>query len=285
MKEKGKKLSKKIIIAIVCAAIIGSVLITFTGLQIAFMVADKIECWHPSYEKVDISPILDKDELTDEDYLTLYKQTGVAKTGIERALKRGILGKSLILEIQEDFFTEHEVKNDLFAPLVCTDFLDKHMRHIYLEDGDIVITTSTHLSSWRMGHAGLVTNASKSNKNVLQASAIGTSSELGSMRDFTDRVNFMIFSPKADKDTKAQVVKYAEENLTGKIYDPTAGVFSNKNTVERTQCAHIVWYAYNKFGIDLDCDGGLVVTPRNLANSPDVELVQVFGLDPDRLWK
>ena len=46
-----------------------------------------------------------------------------------------------------------------------------------------------------------------------------------------------------------------------------------------------MWYAYNAFGVDLDSNGGLVVTPRNIANSPLVEVVQVFGIDPVKLWK
>ena len=187
------------------------------------------------------------------------------------------------LDIQEDFFTEHKVKNDLFAPFICTDYLDEHVSYAFLEDGDIIVTSSTHLSGWRMGHSGLVTDAERG--SILQANAVGDTSRLGSMRDFSDRVNFMILSPKVDAETKAEVCKYAEKNLIGKIYDPTAGVFSSKNKVERTQCAHLVWYAYNAFGIDLDSNGGLVVTPKNIANSPLVEVVQVFGLDPAKLWK
>ena len=283
MREKGKKLSKKIIIAIVCAVIACVIIFTCGGMQIAFVLADRIECWHPDYEKVDLSPILDKAELSDDDYDTLYSQTGLTKVGIDRALKRGKSGKAHILDIQNDFFTEHKVKNDLFAPFICTDYLEDYMTHVYVEDGDIVVTTSTHLSGWRMGHAGLVTDAAMN--RVLQASAVGSLSDIGKMQDFTDRVNFMILSPKADAETKAEVVQYAKDYLTGIPYDPTAGVFTNKKHIKKTQCAHIVWYAYKQFGIDLDSDGGLVVTPKDIANSPYVELVQVFGLNPNLLWK
>lgn len=277
------KLSKKIIFAIVAAVIIGAILLTCLGMEIAFLVADKVECWRPDYEMEDLSGVLEKTGLDDNDYDLLYRQTGLTALGIDRMLARGEEGKQRILEIQEDFFTEHEVKNDLFAPFICTDHLDEHVSYAFLEDGDIIVTSSTHLSGWRMGHSGLVTDAEEG--SILQANAVGDTSRLGSMRDFSDRVNFMILSPKVDADTKAEVCKYAEENLIGKVYDPTAGVFSSKNKVERTQCAHLVWYAYNAFGIDLDSNGGLVVTPKNIANSPLVEVVQVFGLDPAKLWK
>lgn len=280
---KGKKLSKKVIFWIVCSAIIGTILIAVLGLQIAFSIADKIECWHPGYERVEIKSILEKGELSNEDYDILYRQTGVTRLGVDRMLKRGSPGINRLLEIQDDLFTEHSVKNGWFAPFICTDYISDSIAYAYLEDGDIILTSATHLSGWRMGHSGLVTNGAA--ERILQANAIGDTSAIGNMRDFNNRVNFMIVSPKVDKELKAEVCGYAEENLIGKVYDPTAGVFSKKDSISKTQCAHLVWYAYNHFGIDLDCGGGLVVTPKDIANSPLVEIVQVFGFDIDTLWK
>lgn len=280
-----KKLSRRITALIVCLSIVGALLLTCLGLQIAFTVADGIKCWRPDYEKADLTEILNKNELTDDDYDTLYRQTGLTRIGVDRALEKGENGKSRIMQIQDDFFEEHKVENDFFAPFVCTDFIEKQITNIYLEDGDILVTSSTHLSGWRMGHAGLVTNASLS--KVLQANAIGSTSSIGTIGDFTTRVNFMILSPKrADEQTKADVAKAAEQNLQGKVYDPTAGIFSSKKKCNKTQCAHIVWYAYKTYaGIDIDGNGGPIVTPQNIANSPEMELVQVFGFDIDKLWR
>lgn len=283
MKEKAKKLSKKIIFAIVAAAIIVTIGIACIGMQIAFVVADGIECYHPEYEQVDLNGILGKDELSDEDYGVLYTQTGLTKAGVDRALLRGEAGKKRILDIQKSYFKEYEVINEYFCPYICQDKINEHASYVYLENGDIIVSSSTHFSGWRIGHAGLVTNAA--NNKVLQASAVGEASAVGSVRDFTNRVTFMILSPKAAAETKAEVVDYAVKNLEGKIYDPTAGVFSSKNKVDKTQCAHLVWHAYNQFGIDLDSTGGPVVTPKDIANSPYVEVVQVFGFDPVKLWK
>ncbi|MDE5722444.1 MAG: hypothetical protein K2I30_06900 [Clostridia bacterium] len=278
-----KKLSRRIIALIVCLSIVGALLLFCLGLQIAFTVADGIECWRPDYEQLSEEEMLQLIE--NEDYDALYRQTGLTQTGIKRALAKGERGIERILEIQDDFFAEHKVENDFFAPFVCTDFIEKQITNIYLEDGDILVTSSTHLSGWRMGHAGLVTNSSLS--QVLQANAIGSTSNIGTVGDFTTRVNFMVLSPKnVDGQTKAKVAEAAEKNLQGKVYDPTAGVFSSKNKCERTQCAHIVWYAYKSYaGIDIDGNGGLVVTPKNIANSPEMELVQVFGFDIDKLWR
>lgn len=281
--RKSGRLSRRAISVTVAAAIAAAIWVICTGLQIAFVIADGIECWQPDYEKEDIAPLLNKERLTQEDYAVLFAQTGLTEAGIERMRSRGKTGKSQILNIQREYFDEHRVISKYYAPFLCTDKIDGSMPMTALEDGDIIITSSTHFSGWRMGHAGLVVDADEC--AVLQANAINEKSKLGGMRDFDDRVNFMVLSPKADKQLKDEVCAYARESLVGKLYDPTAGVFSDKNKADRTQCAHIVWHAYNSFGLDLDSNGGLVVTPKDIACSPEVELVQVFGFDPEKLWK
>ena len=285
MKEKRKKLPKRIIALIVFGAIIISLASAYGFMELAFMLADRIACWRPDYGKVEIGGILEKNELSDEDYKILYSQTGLTKAGIDRCRSRGLDGRLRVERVQKDYFAEHTVTNAKFAPLVCTDRIEGYIQHVYLEPGDILVTSATHLTGWRIGHAGLVTST---NGNILQANAIGDKSTIASVTDFTSRVNFMIFTVKdefADEKVKNEVATYAKENLLGKVYDPTAGVLSDKNKVDRTQCAHIVWYAWKQFGIDLDCNGGPVVTPKNIANSDKLELLQVFGFDPQTLWK
>lgn len=281
--KKGGRLTKRIIIIIVCAAVILAIATAVVGLQISFALAEKIECWRPDYEKTNIRGILEKQTLTDEDYDTLYKQTGLTKFGVDRLLGYGTTGKNRILSIQTDYFEQFEVKNEKFGPFLCTDHINRSVTHSFLENGDVLVTSSTHFSGWRIGHSGLVTNAGV--YEVLQVGAFGEVSEIGYASDFTDRVNFMILSPKADEDIKAQVADYAVNNLIGKPYFAPAGVLTSKNKANRTQCAHLVWYAYKQFGIDLDSSGGAIVTPYDLANSPYMEVVQVFGFDPEKLWK
>mgnify|MGYP000490093272 CR=1 FL=1 len=43
--------------------------------------------------------LLSKEELSDEDYKTLYEQTGLTKIGIDRTLEHGELGRSRVLTI------------------------------------------------------------------------------------------------------------------------------------------------------------------------------------------
>lgn len=279
-----KKLSRRVVALIVCACFVGCILLTALGLQIAFVLTDRVQIWRPDYEmlsETEMRDLLGKDELTDEDYERLYAQTGLTKIGIDRALAKGAAGVQRILDIQENYFKDFEIINDKFAPYVCTDRLNGSAKAVYLENGDVVVTSSTHISFYRMGHAGLVTDGALN--QVAEAMAYGTPTYLGNISDFTSRITFMIFSPKADQSTKDQVAEFTK-TLVGTEYAAFTGVFTDKNSISRTQCAHLVWYAYQQYGIDLDYDGGLMVTPYDLANSPNMELVQVFGFDPETLW-
>ena len=286
MARTRKKLTKRIIALIVCAAFIVFLALVAFGLQIAFWVSDgSIRCIQPDYPKLDLDVYLDG-ELTNEDYEVLYRQTGLTKIGVDRALKNGETGKKLIKRIQADLFDPHEVKNGQVAPYACTDYIEKHVANIYLEDGDIVVTSATHISFVRIGHAGIVTNGRYA--EVLQANAYGTYSRIGQIGDFTNRVNFMVLRPNPEMISPTVVkgvVEYAKKSLLNIPYEGLTGVVTNKNDINKTQCSHIVWYAYKQFGIDLDSNGGAMVMPHDLAHSAYLQPVQVFGFDLDELWK
>lgn len=287
-KKNGKKLSRRIIALIVCGVFVLSLALIAFSLQIAFWVADGIQCIQPTYEKIDLDKYLNKEAgtLTDEEYDILYRQTGLTKIGIDRALEKGDAGKQRIKRIQNDFFYPHTVKNGQVAPYACTDYIETHIRNTYLEDGDIIVTSSTHISFVRIGHAGLVTDGKS--ERVLQANAYGTFSRIGTVNDFNDRVNFIILRPdpeKVSEETVQNAVNYAKTELVGIPYEGLAGLLTSKDKIEKTQCAHIIWYAYKQFGIDLDSNGGLMVVPYDLAHSDYLQPVQVFGFDLDKLWK
>lgn len=278
-----KKLPKRVINLITCIIVILSVLISaFGSLLIGFALADSLECWRPDYAKIDLSAILSKSELTEEDYAELYRQTGLTKIGVDRMLARGEAGRQRITAIQSGYFKEREVKHSVFGFLLCTDYVDESMPAAYLENGDILVTSSTHFSSWRLGHAGIVTNADRN--EVLQSGVAGELSSIDRLTDFTDRINFMILTPKVGKEVKQQVADYAAKNLTGKKFSALTGLFTDKNKSDYTHCSHLVWYAYKQFGIDLDSNGGGLVTSQDIFKSDEVEVVQVFGFDPKRLW-
>ncbi|MCD8295680.1 MAG: hypothetical protein LUE27_10655 [Clostridia bacterium] len=284
-KAKKRRLTKRAIALIVVGCFIFVILAALFVGWITFLHVDNTAyVWHPDYEQVDIEPILSKavtdhEELTDEDYETLYEQTGVTKIGVDRALEYGASGITKLKTIQTNYFTQHTVEHDKFdVPLVCTDFLEDvgYVTNIYLEPGDIFVSSSTHIMGWKMGHCGIVTKSGR----VMQAMAYGTPTYEGSVSYFTSRINFMILRPKAD-DSVCEAAADTALDCKGVDYNALVGIFSKKNSMKHgTQCAHLVWYSYMQQGIDLDPNGGCLVLPKDIASSPNVELVQVFGFDP-----
>lgn len=240
------------------------------------------EYFFPEYEKVDLQPLLDKTELTAEDYEVLYRQTGLTKLGIDGLIEEGKERK--ILQIQDFFFKEQEVIVDKFSLFTYMEKINDHAIFAELEPGDILVSSTTSVSWWRYGHAALVVSGESG--LIVESIAPGTNSKINYASSFNDIRDFMILRPKADAQTKAKVVDYAMKNLIGIPYSLTAGIFTPKyaETLKSSQCAHLVWYAYKKFGIDLDSTGGRVVKPRDMACSPEVELVQAYGFDLDKLW-
>ena len=238
-----------------------------------------------AYADTDLSSILSKEHLTVADYELIYRCTGLTRAGVDRCLAQGEEGKDRILQVQRSFCASYGVRHTQFGFFCVNDYLDRGIAvaTAFLENGDILVTPSVRLSGLTMGHAGLVTDAEQG--RVLQAIAYGWPSDIVSVREFTRRPAFMILSPRTDAETKKAVAAYAAEELVGIPYDITAGVLSDKNSCNSTQCAHIIWYAYAQFGLDIDGDGGLVVTPHDFAISPQLEVVQVYGFDLDELWQ
>lgn len=288
--EKRKKLSKRLIALIVCSLFFTVAVFTVAGMQIAFVASDgTVSVWRPKYEKADLTPLLNKnfDELTEEDFKLFYEQTGLTEHGVRRAyLKQDkSAGMKKILDIQNSYFAEREITRNYFAPFICTDHISSQSEPIFLENGDILVTSSTHFTSWRVGHAAIAVDGEKD--TLFQATQVGEESGFVNVNNFTNRINFMIFRVKdevADKETKQSVVNYIVENLMNKPYDVFTGIFTDKNKCDKTMCSHVLWYAFKQFGINLDSNGGLLVMPRDIARSPHLELVQNFGFDPEKLW-
>jgi len=82
------------------------------------------------------------------------------------------------------------------------------------------------------------------------------------------------------------ITSYATENMADIDYGLIVGLIPGKANADiaKTQCAHLVWYVYNQFGMEIDSDGGWLVTPCDIANSPIFEVVQVYGVNPDEIW-
>ena len=278
---KRKSLKKLLIILFSVVFVLVALLTTLT---VGVSIADS--SWEHVYAdeaKQDISPILQKANLTDEEYQMLYRQTGLTKIGIDDLRKRGKIQQLLIL--QNAFLKQQTVHCRNFAPFTYTEEILGYMPLTSLKNGDILVSSSMHVSFLRYGHAALVVDAQKG--DVLEIAEMGSLSGFDEAIDFCDRANFMVLRPNLPQELIDQVVENAKTNLTDIPYDATVGVLSPKFATKPTgtQCAHLVWYAYKQFGIDLDSDGGAVVRPKDIANSPYLQVVQVFGFDLEELWK
>ncbi len=279
--KKGIRIGLRIL-----ASLVALILVLFLVLQIGMLVAHTWSPWTPDYEKIDLTHILSKEEFSAEDYETLYRQTGLTKLGVD-----GLVAADRtedILEIQEDFFAAYEYHGNEFGPFTCSDVLRSAdaVHFAVLEDGDVIVTASTHFSFFRFGHSMLVVDGEK--EEILNSFGYGAPSGIGNAEHFNRRPAFLILRPKADEETRRAVAAYAADELTGIEYSILAGLFGGQYEEDAppsvTQCAHIVWYAFMHFGIDIDSNGGWLVLPRDIANSDQFELVQAYGFDLDELW-
>lgn len=285
-KKKGKQLPKwarRLIVVVLSFVVFVSAVLGVLQLGVVYT-ERSWKYWSPNYEKTDILPILQKESLTEEDYQTVYRQTGLTRLGLDGLLQQRNYNQ--VLQIQEYYFQKHEVTSEYFNPFTYLETLDEFATFGAVEDGDIIVSATTRVSWFRYGHAALVVDGK--NGVLVESTMPGQKSGFNDINSFAYLANFLILRPKVDAETKANVVAFAKEKLVGLPYQMTTGIFTKKyapgKEIKTTHCAHLVWSAYRKFGIDLDSNGGLVVKPQDMALSNKVELVQTFGFDPDRLW-
>lgn len=253
--------------------------------------AERTARYTPDYPMEDISSYPEQEELTEEEYKQLYRQTGLTPLAIDslRAENR----TEEILAVQERFFAETEVRCErdfllfnevLVEPVdVSAGTTGIHMNKNEsimpaLEDGDILITFNCHFLGWRNGHAAIVLDAEEG--LTLEALSLGQDSAVLSVRSWSKRPSFAVLRlTDASQEVRAKVADYAEETLADIPYQLTAGIWGDD--IAGTHCAHLIWYAYNQFGYNLDSDGGIIVTPRDLYDSPLLEVVQLYGIKPE----
>lgn len=247
--------------------------------------------FRPDYPQADLSPILAQETLDREDYETLFAQTGLGPAAINDLLAQGPAGVEQIQETQRGFFAppgedtcsllgittrEHRRRDDSGRMVPAVPLAP-------LKEGDILVSFSTHTAGWTHGHAGLVVDAQSGVS--LESVVLGSVSTRQNVAHWPCYTTFMVLRPKADDEARAQVVRLAQEKLTGIPYSLVCGIFGDKlqplDGPHSAHCSYLPWYAWlAAAGLDLDGDGGRIVTPRDLAESPLVEVVQLYGIDP-----
>ncbi len=239
--------------------------------------------YYPEYAQTDISALLNKSQLSAQDYDKLYRQTGLTKVGIDD-MRKTEGGKQRILQIQEAFFADYTVNSRLFAPFTYMDEVNRQSKLCDLKDGDIIVSATTRISWWRYGHAAIVVDGR--GRKIAEAIGPGSKSELANADVFTVLANYIVLRPKVSEEVKTQIAEEVKTEMLGIPYRFTAGLLNKKYTkkLKGTQCAHFVWYAYKKYGVELDSNGGKLVKPQDIALSDNVEVVQAFGFDLEALW-
>ena len=267
------------------------------------MIADLVVCHRsahviPSYEKVEIAALADKQEdWTEEEIHTLYLQTGLGKSAL-LAMKQQYpyyednievpLSKRL-QPFQDALFYEGARNHEHVAEISNRDRMTDFLAPVapVMEAGDVFVNSSTHTLGFRNGHAALVLDTLGT---VLMSLERGADSAIKIHGDrlFSEASNFILLRLKDEgKDVRTAIAKNAERDLVGIRYSLSIGLFSKKYQGVRpksTHCSHLVWQAYKNAGYDIDYNGGPIVTPQDIARSPLFEVIQVYGFDPEKLW-
>lgn len=237
----------------------------------------------PPYARENILPVLEKQTWTEEDYDFLYRQTGLGRAPLD-----SLKGQTRrILAFQDALFYDAELACSWTTPTTPHEYTVNYIAPLApIEDGDIFITSSCHTYGWQHGHAAIVTDAEHG--RLLQSLALGLLSAEQSPDWFRQSANFLVLRLKGvSAEERAAIAQHAQEHYVGVPYDVFTGIFSPRDQGDdlvSTNCCHLVWQAFYAFGYDLDTDGGLICSCRDIAASPLLEVVQVYGFDPLTLW-
>lgn len=282
MRHTGKRIALKILLGM---GLLGILLYLWTT------GAEKKAHYTPDYPMENLEQYLEKEELSKEEYMLLLRQTGLGKAAVDELRKRGETEK--IQELQQDFFGDVEVCCEANTIISREELLDcmpqENVAEIpVVEEGDILITFNCHVLGWRVGHAGIVVDAE--NRLTLEARVLGSDSAVLSLEHWRSYPSFAVLRLRGiSREERQEIAEYARTHLEALPYQLTAGILpftvksEGEEVIPGTQCAHLVWYAYKQYGYELDSDGGSIVTPKDLFDSPLLEVVQIYGMDVRKL--
>lgn len=240
----------------------------------------------PNIVQIDLDSLLSKDILDETDYTILFEQTGLSATIIEE-LKSSPNFKVRLLQAQKDYLADIESYNIYMEPATFCQLVgsSSHKTKAFTlapyHNGYILITNATHSFGWRHGHVGLVVDEIRG--LTLEAISPGTPSNLQNIHKWEYYPTFKMLRLKdislAEHST---IAHYALAHLEGLPYNILGG--KNQETPASTHCSLLIWQAFKHFGYDLDSTGGPFVSPKDIACSPLLEVLQIYGFDPNKDW-
>lgn len=268
--------------------------LTILGMYLSGLYINHHIRYYPDYEKIDLIPILEKDELKQEDYKQLFYQTGLGPSAIDEIRQKDYYSHELIIAFQEDFFadTPYQSFTDGFVTAAYNVDEDGERTNGFnlapYHNGYVFVTNASHTLGWRHGHSAIITD--EESDETIEALTLGENSALQFASSWRNRPTFIMLRLKDVPQEKLnEIAEYARENLLDIPYNLTVGLFSPKNPplekLKGTHCSHLVWYPFMQFGYDIDSDGGWLVSPHDIMHSEQFEVVQIYGLDPDDFWR
>lgn len=243
-------------------------------------------------KRISLSKILEKPILSSKDYQVIFEQTGLGTQAVEALKNQQGYRRDEIETFQRAVFSSRKVDCRAMSIVTRQDQCElsegQALPMAPVEDGDILISFSSHTLGWRHGHAGIVVDAEEG--LCLEAVMIGSDSEIMDMDHWVEYSNFAVLRLKnADEQKRRAIAGYAREYLDGVPYSLLSGLLGKKEAVSdycrQAQCAYLIWYAFDRFGYDLDSDGGRIVTVADLAGSSLLEVVQNFHINPEFFYR
>lgn len=261
--------------------------ITISMLALAVLVTAYISAFVYEADFAYIAPQNPREDIT---LLTLKKATDYSDAEFKRAFMQTGLGRSAVMSLsdtdelisyQRRFFTEPDYRRVFRTPFFCEEYVDKPtVKIVPVEKGDVLVTCSSHVMTWRNGHAAIVTDAESG--KTLEAVVIGKPSSYCTVKKWEHYPNFKLLRLKdAPAEVRSAAADIADRYFDELPYNLLAGIYPPKyceaSRATGTQCAHLVWLAYASVGYDIDSNGGLIVTPDDISESTYFEVVQTYG--------
>jgi len=267
-------------------------LVAVSGLFIMALLVDRDVRYIPDYERINLKDYMASvgGSFSAADYRVLLEQTGLGKDAVDLVVLSSGDPVYVLERYQNDFFRSWDYLCEQVGIVTSEEHLVGDNGYwvdaFYLADvrvGDILLTKGTHSMGWRHGHAAIVIDAREG--ITLEAVLWGLPSEFQYIDKWRSFPTFIQLRHR-DKTLGAEAAAIAADKLHGLNYGILAGMISkNAENPRTTQCSHLPWYAYKRLGYDVDSNGGWLVLPKDIAASGDLEIVQIYGVDPSNLWK
>ncbi len=223
------------------------------------------------------------EELSDEDLLTISKQTGLGKDSIRTLTLTKRLNE--IYDYQNDYLKNQKYYKSHFVLVSYEELLyESHLPFVNIRTGDVILTSSSVTGFFRHGHAGIVINGPSG--ETVEAYSPLENSCISNVNTWLEYRAVMVLRLKPEYAHLAdQAAKYAEENLVDVKYSLFSSTKDSTDNVKRTQCAQLVYLAFKYVGLEIDQNGDWLITAKEISKSKYFYTVEVKGFDFVKGWE